>query len=102
MQTSQLLYDLKIYSDVTGEILGYVISIDDDGLTMVADQAIDLEKENFFAMENILELEPGQKALFAAVCDNCSLDDETTDCFHVHLKFTQMSSVASELQRVLH
>ena len=102
MSASQLLYDLKVYDDVSGEILGYVVSIDDEGLTMVADQAIDLEKENFFAIENILEMVPGQKALFAATCENCKLDEEVIDCFHVRLNFTQVSHAVSELKQVLH
>lgn len=102
MGSEQLLYDLKVYNDATGEMLGYVKSLSDDGLEMVCDRAIDLEKESFFALENILDMEPGHLALFAATCERCDLDDDIIDLYHVKLTFTQLSSAASELTQVLH
>lgn len=102
MSTEQLLYDLKIYNDVTGEMLGYVVAMDDEGMQVVMDQAIDLEKESFYTVDNILEMSPGHTALFAAVCDQCAPEEGDDSHYHAHLTFTQLSSAANELKQVLH
>ncbi|MCG8670823.1 MAG: hypothetical protein MI867_15540 [Pseudomonadales bacterium] len=98
---TSFLYDLKVYNDCTGEMLGYVTAIDNENVEMLLDEAIDLEKETFFAIENILEMEPGHTAIFAAICDECD-SAAAAHKHHAKLRFTQISNEVAALQEVLH
>lgn len=102
MASTPLLYDVKVFDDRTGHVLGHLVSINEDGIEMLSDQAIDSTGENYFSIENILDIEPGKKALFTAICDACKADDEVIDLYHVHLLFTHTSASVDELAHQMH
>lgn len=102
MPTSQFLHDVRVFDEKGNHVIGHVMSVDDQGLLMLSDIAVESEKELSFMLEDVTSLESGRLASFSATCGSCELVQSVLDMYQVRLNFTHLSMAASEVTKALH
>jgi len=78
------------------------MAVDDDGLLMLSDVAIESEQELSFMLEDVTRMESGKMAVFSATCGSCEVVQSVLDMYQVRLNFTHLSNAASAVTRALH
>ena len=102
MPTSQFLHDVRVFDEKGNHVIGHVMSVDDHGLLMLSDVAVESERELSFMLEDVTRIESGRLASFSATCDSCELVQNVLDMYQVRLNFTHLSTAASEVAKALH
>ena len=102
MPTSQFLHDVRVFDAHGNHVIGHVMSMDDLGLIMLSDVAMDSEREFSFMLEDVTQLEAGRMALFSATCDSCEVVQNILDMYQVRLNFTHLSPAATAVTNALH
>ncbi|RLU01589.1 hypothetical protein [Ketobacter sp.] len=102
MQANQFLHDVRVFDAKGHHVIGHVMAVDDYGLLMLSDVAVESEKEISFMLEDVTRMESGRLASFSATCDSCELVQNVLDMYQVRLNFTHLSTAASEVARALH
>ena len=102
MPTSQFLHDVRVFDEKGNHVIGHVMSVDDQGLLMLSDVAVESEKELSFMLEDVTSLKFGRLASFSATCGSCELVQSVLDMYQVRLNFTHLSTAASEVTKALH
>mgnify|MGYP003683056063 FL=1 len=102
MPTSPFLHDVRVFDENGTHVIGHVMSVDDNGLLMLSDVAVESEKELSFMLEDVTRMESGCMASFSATCGSCELVQSILDMYQVRLNFTHLSNAASEVTRSLH
>ncbi len=102
MPTSQFLHDVRVFDENGTHVIGHVMSVDDQGLLMLSDVAVESEKELTFMLEDVTRMESGRLASFSATCDSCEPVQSVLDMYQVRLNFTYLSTAASAVTQSLH
>lgn len=102
MPTSRFLHDVRVFDEHGTHVIGHVMAVDDEGLLMLSDVAIESEQELSFMLEDVTRLESGRMAVFSATCGSCEVVQSVLDMYQVRLNFTHLSTAASEVTRALH
>lgn len=102
MPTSRFLHDVRIFDEHGTHVIGHVMAVDDDGLVMLSDVAIESERELSFMLEDVTRMEAGKMAIFSATCGSCEVVQSILDMYQVRLNFTHLSSAASAVTKSLH
>ncbi|HAG96870.1 MAG: hypothetical protein CMK83_19520 [Pseudomonadales bacterium] len=102
MPTSRFLHDVRVFDENGTHVIGHVMSVDDQGLLMLSDIAVEAEKELSFMLEDVTRIESGRMASFSATCGSCELVQSVLDMYQVRLNFTHLSNAASAVTRSLH
>lgn len=102
MPTSRFLHDVRIFDEHGTHVIGHVMAVDDVGLIMLSDIAIESEQEFSFMLEDVTRLESGKMAMFSATCDSCEVVQNILDMYQVRLNFTHLSVAADQVAKALH
>ncbi len=55
------LHDIRVFDAQGHHVLGHVITMEEGGLQMVADQAFDSDREHVLMLDDLTSLQPGKK-----------------------------------------
>ncbi|MCP5014062.1 hypothetical protein [Ketobacter alkanivorans] len=102
MPTSRFLHDVRIFDEHGTHVIGHVMSVDDGGLLMLSDVAIESEQELSFMLEDVTRMESGKMAMFSATCGSCEVVQSILDMYQVRLNFTHLSAAAGKVTKALH
>ena len=102
MTDSKFLHDIRVFDQYGHHVIGHLVAVDDDGLSMLSDLALDSETELSFMLEDVTDVSGKGKALFSATCDVCLPEEGMLDLYHVRLNFTHLSPLAQTVAKALH
>jgi hypothetical protein len=102
MPTSAFLHDVRIFDEQGKHVIGHLMSVDDRGLLMLSDVAIESDCELSFMLEDVTSMTSGKKVVFSATCDSCEVVQSILDVYQVRLNFTHLSNAATQVANSLH
>lgn len=97
LKESPYLYDIKVFNGDSGALFGRVIDIKKTGMTIAATGKINLHEVVNFALEDAFQIVPTKRMKVAAVCENCTQDQDYEGVFDIDLKFEKVSSDLDEM-----
>lgn len=101
MEMSTYLHDVRVY-DVKGmHVIGHLLAIDDNGMSIASDLPMEPGHTLNLMLEDITQLEPGKKVKISGVCEGCELDESTLDLYCVRFSMSPLSSKAKDLIQAL-
>lgn len=102
MIASHFFHDIRVFDKHGVHVVGHLLAVDDTGLFMVTDVALESGKEILLQLEDVMSMAPGKKVIISGTCGHCELDASVLDMYHVRFNFTDLSLKASRLAHSLH